>query len=251
MSRYILGQAVACGGTARGFAQGAASASCGVFASDWLADRLAGTDTVFQKTDPVGKKLESVAACFAGKPDSGVDGRYLMGSPADSDGMRKVLVTVWDRKPTADYAATATTIKGKWGTMAVTIEPRVTAYLREKAGLLKPEKDVEYKVSEYNTPAAGPADGSAEKQARLALLACFRKSGMNLWSLTPVNLGNGHFMATHVTAAEFWIFDSLVGEATIPLDQLDNWFGSPEVVNYLNKYRIMTRMNFVPQRQYG
>jgi hypothetical protein len=251
VSRYILGQAVACGGTARGFNQGVGSASCGVFASDWLADRLAGTDAVFQKTTPVAKDLRGLAFYFAGTGESGVDGRYSMGTiVSPGDGPARVEVTVRDYVPTKDYASAADDIKKTWGSMAVLIIPRVTSYLQTTAGLVKPGKDAAFEVSRHDMPATGPADDEEEKQARLALLAYFRNPGMNLWSLAPVQ-GTGHFMATNVTATEFWIFDSLVGEAMIPLSQLDNWFGSPEVVRYLNKYRLMTAMNFVPQRQYG
>ncbi len=251
MSRYILGQAVACGGTARGFSQGRGSASCGVFASDWLADRLANTDTVFQNAAPVQKELCALADYFAGTAGCTVPGRYSLAEVINAnDGTQKVLVTVYDHVPTADYVAAADAIKKSWGTpMAVNLKPKVARYLQEKAGLVKPQKDVDYPVTGLPIPGEGPTVGPDEEQARLALLAYFRQAGMNLWTLSPAQ-GTGHLMATHVTATEFWIFDSLVGEAMIPLVQLDNWFKSKEVVNYLNKYLSMSSMNFVPQKRY-
>ena len=135
--------------------------------------------------------------------------------------------------------------------MAVQIIPRVIGYLQEKTNLVKPEKDKDYEVTGHTLPGQEPTIGEDQQPARQALLAYFRQPGMNLWTLSPVSPGTGHFMATHVTDTEFWMFDSLVGEAMIPLVQLDNWFKSKEVVSYLNKYLTMTSMNFVPQRQYS
>lgn len=238
MSRMILNQAVACGGTARGFDQGQSSMTCAVFGSDWLAAKLKadGSDPVFEQAEPKQPDLNAVPFYFAGTPESAVAGSYEMGKLMDFDGRQKVQVKVCDYKPKPEYLKAATEMKNTWGPFGNLIKPRVIEYLKQRAGLQLGGQAPEFTVS--------PPD-----EAELAgLLVYLKKPGNNVWALRPQEIGQtGHIMATYCTAERFWIFDSLRGEAGVPLEQVDNWFSSEYVKSYLGRYGTFSAWSFVPQ----
>src|SRR5262249_13412271 len=151
----------------------------------------------------------------------------------DNELDNRVVVTVCDYEPTPDYRKTAEATKAGWGNMGVDILRNARTYLKDQANLASDDdrkQDASFNLDE----------GDDELEA---LLLHFKGTGFKLWTLMSRNEGGGHLIATYGEPDKFWIFDSLKGEASIPHTQLDNWFKSVPMKNYLAGYRSFTALD--------
>lgn len=200
MGRFILHQAVACGGRARGFNQGAASTNCAVYASDWLSFRLTERGDPFTRTTAVEKAFLRPVQHFPALYNEGVAGEG------------KIVVTVPDNAPDGAYQTDATSAKSSWGQNGPAIILGATLRTQERI-----------------TPRAASAKQSVELTPTTEgfddwLVAVFRQPGCNFLALHPVGNGVAHAIATFTTEKEFWLFDSLVGELMVPIDNVAAWY---------------------------
>ena len=211
MSRYILHQAVACGGAARGFNQGGAATTCAVYASEWLSYKVNGQSDPFSRTDPVAREFTAVVRNFPA---------LYQGQHAAGD---KVAITVADHAPKADYAQSSAQTKASWGTVGGQIERRAVLNLSDRITPRQAVKGAEL-TAMHGT-----------EEYREELFAMLSRPGPALVSMSPRDLGTGHVAALYVTDSEFCMFDSLVGELVLPLANLRTWFDTDKVSEYFDK----------------
>jgi hypothetical protein len=249
MSRYILHQAVVCGGIARGFQQAADAVTCGVYASDWLTDQVNESDHVFARATPQRRSLVKPVPYFSAPDPPEVKGRYKIMSPMPPPPEdNRVVVEICDYQPAKEYVDAATSIKKTWGSMAPQIKIGFTDRLKEQAHLQMGGQAPKFDVSDQPALIELGGDPVDKRATRAELLGYLRQPGINIWSLAALEAGaTGHIMATYCTRDKFRIFDSLRGETTMPTVQIDNWFNSEEVTKYLDMYATFSAPSFVTQ----
>jgi hypothetical protein len=199
----MLHQAVACGGAARGFNQGAASPNCAVYATEWLAYKLTDKLDPFTKTIRVTRQFITPAIHFP----------KLHNNDLAANG--QIVIEVADNAPTNEYAKAAEQTKKAWGPTGLQIRIGAVSYL---STLITPRRSTQ-----------GPEDGKAPKGADFHawMLATLTRPGPTMLTLQPSSPGPAHMIATFTTDKEFWLFDSLAGELRLPIDNLPEWYGTP------------------------
>jgi hypothetical protein len=226
MTRYVLTQAVACGGRARGFDQGAKNVTCAVYVSDWIIARFRQEDYFSQgRVTERPKGLSAAPQYFAGKQNSAVAGFYTMGEAADFDGTLKVVVTVCDYEPSQAYKENSERRRVNWGTMLATVRPHAMLYINEQIGLK-----------------AGGEEASLDPRNPDELgkfCTRLREPGFTFWRVfNSIN----HAIGTWCSEGHLWLFDPLVGETVVPLEWIESWFSSALGQQYLKKFSSWTAM---------
>ena len=215
MSRYILHQAVACGGTARGFNQGK-SENCAVYASEWLSYRVNGQSDPFSRTDPVAREFTAVVRNFPAL----YQGEHAMGD--------QVAITVADNAPKSEYEDACTRVKAPWGKIGAAILVKSVTHLCERIAPRFARVGQDQYVKQ-NSP-----------DYRGTLLAAMARPGLTVVTLSPVQYGPNHMVALHVTDTEFAMFDPLAGELTLSPVTVPTWFDTPAVQEYFTKRAAVT-----------
>lgn len=211
MPRQIVNQAIACGGRARGYAQGADTTTCAVYSSEWLADQATGADTVFTRADRIDRDIPGVVEY---RPQLYV---YTEANPVNG----KIPVAVPDYKPTAVFHDEAAGKKVAWGNVGATITLKALGNLSARTA-----------PRVASTVKAGEVIYSPMLDEPEFLLTALTVVGFKIVSIMRAA---GHMTAMNTTDTEFRFFDPLVGEVVLPLANLAAWFETALVQEHFTK----------------
>lgn len=212
-TRYILHDAVACNGTARGFDQGDGTTTCAVYAADWLAHQILGDNGFFTR---------ATASKTWTRPIAPADNYHGQLVPVDG----KIAVVIDDSTPTSEYHDEAQATKTEWGS---------TGSIILTGQLIRINRKI---VAKRRSAGSGPSISLFPAADRDDLLQFVTTPEQ--YHLIATQFGTGHAVASHTTASHFSFFDPKVGELSLPLGQVDRWLDKEHTKTYFTAMKTLT-----------